>query len=36
MALKKVKEDIQEIVIQESDMEDTHLTKEQLEGLLFD
>jgi SNF2 family DNA or RNA helicase len=36
IALKKVKEDIQEIVIQESDMEDTHLTKEQLEGLLFD
>ena len=36
MALKKVKEDIQEIVIQESDMEDTHLTNEQLEGLLFD
>lgn len=36
MALKQIKQDIQDIVIQESDMEDTHLTREELQQLLFD
>jgi len=36
MALKDMKREVQDIVIRESDMEDTHLTQAQLEGLLFD
>ncbi|MEE8398283.1 MAG: DEAD/DEAH box helicase, partial [Desulfobacterales bacterium] len=36
MALKQAKQDIQDIVIRESDMEDTQLTQEQLRQLLFE